>query len=960
MAGVQNEINNLQRELSLSADSVDFIEATQRLLMNQVNVHAANSKTLKPNGFKKFICLDDQSPSILISKITSHGKSVAPFIELGGHPVLASARTPKIRIFKVYRDANNKAVDEVEIPLFLYGTQTVLNPQDRSQEAFFKDLSFSLKDQTSFGATRSVEASMTLGFNSFNAISKVYRSKTKNGEATEFSYIDLIRRTAGRAKAAASAIRPTAYASYSLRLEIGWNYVAPGVLRDSPELAAAAAAGADFNDVVLVLELEDYELDIQQNGMLSLTLNYHSFIDREMAKRIQFDVLTPDTRQNIYDSEKKAQREQAQKEFKAKERLESFAKQITAAKSRVNEITTRLNNLTEDEKEWKFTANFKSQEDMWRAELEVITSNIESGLYEETLLETDRYGKPVLYHLNMDASKSRRADSTQGISDTKKQMEDILNSMSRINKIARYASFMNNIMKNGRVYSFDVPKNQLLLFSPQFSEAAYEKIETDGVKEGLAKKKNDVASKLMKENAKVVSGIGNFGASLNKAINEQIIEQANKSVGKDADKYKSSIGIGDDAVNINIAVALGLNKALGKAHATSEAFEINTKRVNFIYLGDLLEQAIKDDVFTIMQKRKLGVILGSFVYENKINTVDNQQQQSSGGDVKQIKQSINFADVPISIEMFSKFFSETIIDKNVRSLSLMDFIQGMVNQLVVPAINQELGGSPVFSPVKARTTFIRATNPITIAGADGSTSGAGRFPIDNPEQLKKLRKLTSPEYLKIAKASQIWNYLTIYGVESKEIVGLSNQYDTDMERGIYNFVFGDSSSSSTGGRTDLIKDIKFVKVKKPGQREMMVERQLSGGNPDSLIELWNIFDIEMTMIGNNLFAPGKYIRITPQISGFGRGAGERSIVNELGLGGYYMVTNVSNDIGSDGQWTTNIAASWQSNGTNHTSAVSGRKLTPEEAAKLANDNDMTSDNIESQYTANPNQSPVVE
>jgi hypothetical protein len=262
--------------------------------------------------------------------------------------------------------------------------------------------------------------------------------------------------------------------------------------------------------------------------------------------------------------------------------------------------------------------------------------------------------------------------------------------------------------------------------------------------------------------------------------------------------------------------------------------------------------------------------------------------------------------------------------------------------------------------VKARTTFIRATNPITIAGADGSTSGAGRFPIDNPEQLEKLRKLTSPEYLKIAKASQIWNYLTIYGVESKEIVGLSNQYDTDMERGIYNFVFGDSSSSSTGGRTDLIKDIKFVKVKKPGQREMMVERQLSGGNPDSLIELWNIFDIEMTMIGNNLFAPGKYIRITPQISGFGRGAGERSIVNELGLGGYYMVTNVSNDIGSDGQWTTNIAASWQSNGTEHTSAVSGRKLTPEEAAKLANDNDMTSDNIESQYTANPNQSPVVE
>ena len=328
MAGVQNEINNLQRELSLSADSVDYVVATQRLLMNQVNVHAANSKTLKPNGFKKFICLDDQSPSILISKITSHGKPVAPFIELGGHPVLASARTPKIRIFKVYRDANNKAVDEVEIPLFLYGTQTVLDPQDRSQEAFFKDLSFSLKDQTSFGATRSVEASMTLGFNSFNAISKVYRSKTKGGHDTVFSYIDLIRRTAGRAKEAASAIRPTAYASYSLRLEIGWNYVAPGVLSDSPDLAAAAAAGADFNDVVLILELEDYELDIQQNGMLSLTLNYHSFIDREMAKRIQFDVLTPDIPAISTGDESELSKAADAAKFEAKSKEEKITKII--------------------------------------------------------------------------------------------------------------------------------------------------------------------------------------------------------------------------------------------------------------------------------------------------------------------------------------------------------------------------------------------------------------------------------------------------------------------------------------------------------------------------------------------------------------------------------------------------------------------------------------------------------
>ena len=958
MAGVPNELNSLQRQLSLNADSVDLIEASQRLLLNQINVHAKNSKDLQPNGYKRFISLEDQLPSTLISKITGNGTGVTPFIESGGHPVLASARTPKIRIFKVYRDTDNKAIDEVEIPLFLYGTQAVLNPQDRSSEAFFKELSFSLKDQTSFGASRHVMASLSLGFNSFNALNKVYTCKTKDkGEDVPFSYLDLIKRTAGRAKDNANAIRPTAYASYSLRLEIGWNYVASEVLRDTPDLEAASAAGAEFNDIVLILELEDYELDIQQNGMLTLNLSYNSFIDREMSKKLSFDVLMPNTPAIGDGSMSELEKAADKSRFEALTKNRRATREIEKTKKKIDEAEKTLRNLPPQEGDVSETIK-ALQKTIAEGQ-----AKLESGKFvvSETVFSTDtltlkRYA--ALGEIDEEVRQEQidrgyRKLETATLEETKKEMEDIISSISRVNKIARYASFMSNIVKNGRVYSFDVPKSELLLFSSDFSETANEKIDLDGVSEGLAKKKNATAAQLApaKNELKALSGDGAFVKNLNKFIDDQMVEQAKKAAGSEANRYESSIGIGDDAVNVNLAVAIGLNKALGIAQSTTSSFSVNNKRVTFIYLGDLIQQAISDDVFKEMENKKIGLILGNFIYENKINLVDNQQQQSSGGDTKQIKESINFADVPISIEMFSRYFTKTIVDKGIKALSLMDFLKGLVNQLIVPALNQELAGSPVFSPIRARTTFIRTSNPIFVEHESLQSRTYGRMRISKKEDLDRLKSYTDPNILKLAKASQIWNYLTIYGVETKEIVGLKNNYEKDTENGVYNFVFGDSSSSFTGGRTDLIKDIKFVKVKSAGQREMMVQRQMSGGNPNSVIELWNIFNIEMTMIGNNLFAPGKYIRISPIISGFGRGGNERSIIQELGLGGYYMVTSVSNDINSSGEWTTNVSAAWQSNGGDRTSKASGRTLTPEEAAALATSANMNSGNEDAQFSA---------
>ena len=67
-------------------------------------------------------------------------------------------------------------------------------------------------------------------------------------------------------------------------------------------------------------------------------------------------------------------------------------------------------------------------------------------------------------------------------------------------------------------------------------------------------------------------------------------------------------------------------------------------------------------------------------------------------------------------------------------------------------------------------------------------------------------------------------------------------------------------------------------------------RNLEEGNPFK--QLWSIFDINLTFIGNNLIYVGNTIYLDPTISGLGSPYKEGTVSNLMGLGGYYLVTSV--------------------------------------------------------------------
>ena len=91
------------------------------------------------------------------------------------------------------------------------------------------------------------------------------------------------------------------------------------------------------------------------------------------------------------------------------------------------------------------------------------------------------------------------------------------------------------------------------------------------------------------------------------------------------------------------------------------------------------------------------------------------------------------------------------------------------------------------------------------------------------------------------------------------------------------------------------------------------------------------------MAGNTMFHPGQFVFISMQPLGKDLGhpsdKGPISYANQLGLGGYHLITKVSNEINSDNQFETTINCLWDNSGDGESRLNAGTKATAIECAE---------------------------
>jgi len=128
----------------------------------------------------------------------------------------------------------------------------------------------------------------------------------------------------------------------------------------------------------------------------------------------------------------------------------------------------------------------------------------------------------------------------------------------------------------------------------------------------------------------------------------------------------------------------------------------------------------------------------------------------------------------------------------------------------------------------------------------------------------------------------------------------------DELNGIYHFRIGENRG--------LVKRIHFNKANAEYLREARFAQQYREGH-HPLIQLSNRYNVEIDMIGNGIYIPGRYLYIDPLSldPALGLPSNPKSDSHILGLGGYHLVNKVTSYI-QEGKYETKVTAMWESGG----------------------------------------------
>ena len=166
----------------------------------------------------------------------------------------------------------------------------------------------------------------------------------------------------------------------------------------------------------------------------------------------------------------------------------------------------------------------------------------------------------------------------------------------------------------------------------------------------------------------------------------------------------------------------------------------------------------------------------------------------------------------------------------------------------------------------------------------------------------------------------IYIYATSNNVDHLETPAGRTILQTNIKNNITHIKLGQTTPSGSPYKykSSPIKEISFSKTDQPFYLEAKGDQ---AGIKDNPLELSEPYNVTMTLFGNMAFRPGSHFYLMlPQMGNpmykklpDGRKEAIDTYANQLGLGGYFMVTKCQNTISAAGQkfeWETEVSALW--------------------------------------------------
>ncbi len=360
----------------------------------------------------------------------------------------------------------------------------------------------------------------------------------------------------------------------------------------------------------------------------------------------------------------------------------------------------------------------------------------------------------------------------------------------------------------------------------------------------------------------------------------------------EASALMSQFGIGDWTKE-NLDAKIKAFDEILKKGADLDTLE-NSKTaqtISFFFLGDLLD-TILECLNTIEPKTSRPVLL----FGDITITLPKSITPSKDKDGKEINTydnktiTFNIADIPISFNLLTKFWT-SLIESKPDYLTVHTFFYELIERLLKPVLGPKyLEQFNVANKLRINSSTISLPNiSLQTDVLTNTTPDTRKGPIDTKLALERYQALmNNKDYSKLGTDNGITTYICFYdGSSTMAVEQRKGDPDKDATDGIYHF------SLNTGD--SIIKKISFSKVDMQGMREGLAVQE---GSNKSAIAFKQAYKVEVQLYpGLTVYKPGDMIFVDPYLfvneKVFNLTENNTSISNVLGFVGYYLITSTS-------------------------------------------------------------------
>ena len=286
------------------------------------------------------------------------------------------------------------------------------------------------------------------------------------------------------------------------------------------------------------------------------------------------------------------------------------------------------------------------------------------------------------------------------------------------------------------------------------------------------------------------------------------------------------------------------------------------------------------------------------------------------GNLSAFRITKNLAYVPISFSAYTTWFTDEVINGD-EIFTFKSFVQSLTTRLLVGTL-QATEANFIHSDLRR---LLKERNQVKAAVVYGKNIHLRRQRL-NTEAVDpatgESNLLIKPSKLHIAHGSvlneavegaivdnlQKDRQFFVFSVSRLPFDSQVVDEETNASNGVYHL--------KIGADVGLVKTIDLARESNKRIRDANIMRAYNNGSA-GLGSIQEPYNATVKLFGGGFFQPGSYVYINPTTIGLGTGAERLSIARKLGIGGFYLITQVSTMI-TDGILETTLKCIFQNYG----------------------------------------------